>query len=94
MKKRPVDNVDEVEQPLDFNLEKEMVRKADYEVVNALIHALNSPDKEIFLYRYYKQYSIKEISEQLKLPAKIVENKLTRGRKKLKIQLLQCGVTM
>ena len=94
MKKRPVDNIDEVEQPPDFNLEKEMVRKADYEVVNALIHALNSPDKEIFLYRYYKQYSIKEISEQLKLPAKIVENKLTRGRKKLKIQLLQCGVTM
>lgn len=94
MKKRPVDNIDEVEQPLDFNLEKEMVRKADYEVVNTLIHALNSPDKEIFLYRYYKQYSIKEISKQLKLPAKIVENKLTRGRKKLKKQLLQCGVTM
>ena len=88
------DDIDGIEKPLDFNLEAEVLRKSDYEVVNTLIQELNSPDKEIFLYRYYKQYSIKEIADLLKLSAKIVENKLTRGRKKLKKQLLQCGITM
>lgn len=94
MQNMPVDDIDGIEKPLDFNLEAEVLRKSDYEVVNTLIQELNSPDKEIFLYRYYKQYSIKEIADLLKLSAKIVENKLTRGRKKLKKQLLQCGITM
>lgn len=94
MKNVPASDIDEVEKPLDFNLEAEILKKADYQIVNALIQELNSPDKEIFIYRYYKQYSIKEIADLLKLSAKTVENKLTRGRKKLKKQLLKCNISM
>ena len=94
MKNVPASDIDEVEKPLDFNLEAEVLKKADYQIVNALIQELNSPDKEIFIYRYYKQYSIKEIADLLKLSAKTVENKLTRGRKKLKKQLLKCNISM
>ena len=94
MQSMPADDIDGVEKPLDFNLEAEILRKSEYEILNSMINELDSPDKEIFLYRYYKQYSIKEIADILKLSAKKVENILTRGRKKLKKQLIECNVTM
>lgn len=54
---------------------------------------LESPDKEIFIYRYYEQYTVKEIAEKLKIKAKTVENKLDRGKAGLMKKLVQCGVS-
>ena len=41
---------------------------------------MKSPDREIFIYRYFYQHSIKEIADKLALKAKTVENKLSRGK--------------
>ena len=57
-----------------------------------MIDAMKSPDREIFIYRYYEQNSIREIAQKLTLSVKSVEGRLARGREHLKKQLLQKGV--
>lgn len=74
------------------NLEEQIVCRSEYELLYQLIDSMKSPDREIFIYRYFYQHSIKEIAETMTLKAKTVENKLTRGRNRLKQQLIQCGV--
>lgn len=61
------------------------------DVLSELIDQLKSPDKEIFIYRYYDELSIKEIALRLKLTAKAVENRLSRGKKILRSQLIANG---
>lgn len=78
----------------DVDVERETVQKVDYQILNEMIMELKSPDKEIFIYRYYEQYSIKEIAEKLMITAKTVENKIARGRARLKKKLIQCGVSV
>lgn len=56
------------------------------------IMALDSPDKEIFLHRYYLDERIKTIADTLHLTEKAVENRLNRGKNNLKKQLLKRGV--
>lgn len=93
-KRQSTEAIDEVIKIADLNVEQEAVRKVDYQILNEVIMELKSPDKEIFIYRYYEQYSIKEIAAKLMMNAKAVENKIARGKVKLKKRLLQCGVSV
>ena len=92
-KRRTTENIDHVIDFADVDVEQEAIRKVDYQILNEIIMELESPDKEIFIYRYYEQYSIKEIAAKLKIKTKTVENKISRGRAGLKKKLVQCGVT-
>lgn len=74
------------------NVEEQIVCQSEYEILYQLINSMKSPDREIFIYRYYEQHSIKEIADILTLKAKTVENKLSRGKHRLRQQLIQCGV--
>lgn len=74
------------------NVEQTVMIRSEHELVYSLIESMGSPDREIFIYRYFLQHSIKEIADILDLKPKMVENKLSRGRTKLKKQLIQCGV--
>lgn len=76
------------------NVEEQIVSQSEYEILHQLINAMKSPDREIFIYRYFYQHSVKEIADKLTLKAKTVENKLTRGRTRLKQQLIRCGVNV
>lgn len=92
-KKRTTENIDNVIEFADVDVEQEAIRKVDYQILNEMIMELESPDKEIFIYRYYEQYTIKEIAAKLKITAKTVENRISRGRAGLKKKLVQCGVS-
>ena len=74
------------------DLEKNVKDKVDCRIIYELINAMKSPDKEIFILRYCNQFSIKEIAEKLELKAKNVENKLSRGKSKLKDELIKVGI--
>ena len=74
------------------DLEKNVLDKADCRILYQLINAMKSPDKEIFILRFCNQLSIKEIAEKLELKAKSVENKLSRGKVKLKEELIKVGI--
>lgn len=93
-KKHPTEDIDNVVKIADVDVEREAVRKVDYQILNEMIMELKSPDKEIFIYRYYEQYTIKEIAAKLMITAKTVENKIARGRARLKKKLIQCGVSL
>lgn len=61
--------------------------------VQQAVLALQPPDKEIFIRRYFCNQRVAEIAGELGLDEKAVENRLYRGRKRLKQQLIEQGVT-
>lgn len=92
-KRRPTEELDMVlDAASDENVEEEAVRRSEYQLLYQLIIDMGSPDKEIFIYRYFEQNSVKEIAQRLTLKAKTVENKLARGKIKLKKQLMKSGI--
>ena len=78
-KEHPTQNIDTAGELVSGeNVEEQIVSRSEYEI--------------LFIYRYFYQHSIKEIADKLALKAKTVENKLSRGKHRLRQQLLQCGV--
>ena len=88
-----VQNIEETEEIASTeDIESNVINRSEYEVLYQLIASMKSPDKEVFIYRYYYQKLVKEIAELLTLRAKAVENRLARGRSRLKKQLMQSGI--
>lgn len=58
------------------------------ETIGTLVKQLGEPDREIFLRRYYRLETAKEIGEALGMPPNTVNVRLARGREKLKKQYL------
>ena len=58
------------------------------------VEELPPPDKEIFIRRYYFSQTVKEIAAWVTLPPKTVENKLCRGRQRLRRTLMERGVIL
>lgn len=54
------------------------------ELIGQLVKELKEPDREIFLRRYYRMETAKEIGAALNMPPNTVNMRLARGRKKLK----------
>ncbi len=92
-KEHPTQDIDTAEELVSGeNVEEQIVSRSEYEILYQLVNSMKSPDREIFIYRYFYQHSIKEIADKLALKAKTVENKLSRGKRRLRQQLLQCGI--
>ncbi len=60
--------------------------------VGALVAAMDPPDREIFLRKYYLLQSSKEIAAALHMGESAVNTRLSRGRERLRRQLQQKGV--
>ena len=60
--------------------------------VGALVAAMDPPDREIFLRKYYLLQSSKEIAAALEMTEGTVNTRLSRGRERLRRQLQQKGV--
>ena len=63
----------------DVDVEQEAIRKVDYQILNEVIMELESPDKEIFIYRYYEQYTVKEIAEKLGISVYTVQEHISES---------------
>lgn len=84
--------LEEADLKLELHLEDLLARARNEEILRAVIDALPTPEREIFIYRYFLEMPVKEIAAQLNLSAKQVENRLYRGRLSLRQQLLEKGV--
>ena len=84
--------LEETDLKLELNLEEMLARTRNEKILRDVIDALPTPEREIFIYRYFLEMPVKEIAAQLNLSAKQVENKLYRGRLSLRQQLLEKGV--
>lgn len=62
------------------------------QILQESIDSLPVPDKQIFILRYFLEQPISAIAQQLSLSQKAVENKLYRGKKLLKTDLIERGI--
>lgn len=69
-------------------------RRETAQAVQQAVRDLPPPDREIFIRRYFCNQRVAEIARALGLDEKAVENRLYRGRKRLKNQLIEQGVTV
>lgn len=84
--------LEEDEFELDVDLDNEVSKSINKEIIKVTIKSLPHPDKDIFIRRYYLFESVKEIAQNLNLTPKSVENKLYRGKEKLKAALIENGI--
>ncbi len=76
------------------DLEDEIARKSDSVILQELINDMGEPDKEIFIRRFFLFERVKDIASRLQLTIKTVDNKLFRGKQKLRKQLIERGITL
>lgn len=76
------------------NIEEDIARKSDVEILQRLINDMGDPDKEIFTRRFFLFEKVKEIAAYLRLTEKTVENRIYRGRKRLKKELIERGISI
>lgn len=68
----------------ELGLEQDAGPSAGEELIAQLVKEMDEPDREIFLRRYYRMETAKEISAALNMPPNTVNMRLARGRRKLK----------
>ncbi len=79
---------------LDLDIENEVSKTINKTIIKETIENLPQPDKDIFIRRYYLFESVKDIALSLKLNPKMVENKLYRGKSRLKTALIDKGIIL
>lgn len=77
-----------------FDLTEQAAVKENARLLRQAVEELENPDREIMIRRYYLYQRTKEIAVGLGLPEKTVENRLFRGKKKLRQKLLERGVIL
>lgn len=72
----------------------EVARRENARIIREEVHAMKQPDRNIFLLRYFYFLPVREIADRLGLTHKQVENRLRRGRDRLKKGLARKGVVL
>ncbi len=95
----PVDPIEddlelELDLELDLDLEDESARRINLDIIKKVVQAMPSPDREIFIDRYYFELDVKEIAKRRNVAEKKVWNILSRRKAKLRKELIKGGVTL
>ncbi len=70
-----------------INIQEDFLNEENKNLILEHLNNLSIKDKEIFIKRYIKEWSIEEISKEMKLTPISIYNRLSRGRKKLRKSL-------
>ena len=84
-------STEEIELPSKIFVENSILRKEEKKQLIAAIDALGDTDREIFYKRYFYYEGIEEIAKGLSLTREAVDNRLSRGRKRIKAALFKYG---
>lgn len=87
-------STEENEIGVEFDPVDKLAREANRQIVHSTVSDMGSPDKEIFIMRYFFGERVSVIAEKLNISHKAVENKLYRGKKKLKAELIERGIIL
>jgi len=68
-------------------LEDEIIMNSERDAVKRAILAMNTPDREIFVRYYYGQATTHRIGDEIGMSESAVQQRLVRGREKLKLVL-------
>lgn len=89
----PVDPLeDDLEMELD--LENQAARSINLDIIKSCVRAMPSPDREIFIDRYYYEISVKEIAVRRGIKEKKVWNILSRRKAALQKALIKGGIML
>lgn len=77
-------DIEDIELAID-NIEIELRNKELKEEVNSLLENLKEEDKRIFIEYYIEEKSVKEISRDLNIKGDNIYNRISRGKKKLRM---------
>ncbi len=86
--------LEENEIEAEHDLDDEAFKSVNKKIIKETLNGMPHPDKEIFIRRYYLYESVREIASKLNLNDKAVENKLYRGKEKLKSALINNGIIL
>lgn len=92
LSKHPSTDLEKANLPSVESAEEQVSSLIESQLIYDAIVALKSPDKEIFIHRYFLDERVKAIAMALNLTEKSVENRLRRGKLHLKAQLIKRGV--
>ncbi|MHC1749643.1 MAG: RNA polymerase sigma factor [Cellulosilyticaceae bacterium] len=84
----------EVEMSIEVDMVSEIGKKINVQIVQEAVDELPEPDRQIFISRYFWGKRVKEISTQMALEEKFIENRLYLVKKNLKKNLLSKGVVL
>ncbi|MBV4415399.1 sigma-70 family RNA polymerase sigma factor [Clostridium tyrobutyricum] len=65
-------------------VDKELLQKENYNEMMKLLSNLKQQDREIFIRKYFNDEPSGDIAEKLNVNKEVVNNRLSRGRKKLR----------
>ncbi len=85
---------DENDLGIEVDYEDETAKRINMKIIAESVGSMRSPDREVFIERYYFRRAVKEIADKYDLKPKKVENILSRGRKKLKKALIEGGIIL
>ena len=77
-------NIEDVQLPVMANLEDNYIAKENTEEIITVINSFGDTDKEVFISRYILGQSVDEICTSMNLSRQAVDNRLWRGRKRIR----------
>lgn len=77
-------NIDAMEIKSRDTVDKELLQKENYNEMMKLLSNLKQQDREIFIRKYFNDEPSGDIAEKLNVNKEVVNNRLSRGRKKLR----------
>ncbi|QIB70276.1 sigma-70 family RNA polymerase sigma factor [Aminipila butyrica] len=86
--------IEESEIGVSIDFTDELTKEHNCQILQEAIDELPEPDKKIFIHRYYLHQQINAIASRLSLSPKTVENKLYRGKQKLRQSLIERGIVL
>ncbi len=87
-------DIEENDIGFEVDYEHEAAKKINMQIIADCIKSMKSPDREIFIDRYYYRLSVKEISKRRGVSEKKAENILYRRKKQLAKELLSRGIIL
>ena len=79
---------------IDIDMENEVAKKINSEIINKVINEMPDFEREIFIRKYFLYQKTKEIATKMNISSKKVENILYRYKIKLKTKLKESGVIL
>lgn len=78
------ENVEELELKEEADIDKELLQQECNKEIMKLLSNLTPSDRDIFIRKYFEEESTNHIAKELGLKSSAVNNRLSRGRRKLK----------
>lgn len=76
----------------DISIEEDFISEENKNELLKIINSLEEPDNKIFVLKYFLGYKVEEIAEKLGLTLASVNNRIYRGKRKLKSKAIKANL--